>query len=282
MAAIHQFFGNSMVVGLGITLCKVFAENVVAGRSEAVAAHSAVIFFFVGGLSETGETHDDITSADVGVIDDVGTPHTAGDGAINNDGAHEVAYVSRLAPRGVDADAHAAQLSQELVGAVDDGRDNLARDEHLVAPNGAADEDVIHGPHAQQVIGVHDESVLRDAFPHAEVASLAPVGVCKAALGAGAVGVHDVAVLRVATKDVGNDLAEGLWEDAFVDVLDGGMDVLLGGRDATRKVAGRRFSPCLSCQRGSRMYLSGCVLFHCMLVGLYVEDVIYSSFASGI
>ena len=225
-----------MVVGLGVLLGEVLAEDIVAGGGESVAAHATVVFVLVGGLTEAGEAHDDVARADVGVVDDIAALHAAGDGGIDDDGADEVAHVGRLAAGGIDADAHLAQLTQEFVGAVDDGADDFAGDEHLVAPDGGRDEDVVHGTHAQQVVGVHDEGILCNAFPDGEVTCLAPVGIGQAALGAGSVGVHDVAVLGVAAEDVWDDFAEGLREDSLVDVSDGSVYVLLCGRDATRHV----------------------------------------------
>ena len=41
--------------------------------------------------------------------------------------------------------------------------------------------------------------------------------------------MHDVAIVGIATEDVRNNLAEGLRKEAFVDVLNGSVDVLLGG-----------------------------------------------------
>ena len=39
--------------------------------------------------------------------------------------------------------------------------------------------------------------------------------------------MHDVAVLRVAAQNIRYNLAESLWEDTLVDVLDGVVNVLL-------------------------------------------------------
>ena len=192
---------------------------------QSVAAHAAVVFLFIRGLAITCETHDDVARADVGVVYHVAALHAAGHGRVHDDGAHQVAHVGRLAARGIDAHAHPAQFGQQLVRAVDDGGDDLARHQQLVAPDGAGHEDVIHRAHAKQVVNVHDQGVLRDAFPHAEVARLPPVEVGQRGLGARAVGVHDVAILRVSAQYVGDNLAESPREDALVDVLDGVVNV---------------------------------------------------------
>ena len=48
--------------------------------------------------------------------------------------------------------------------------------------------------------------------------------------------MHDVAVLWVAAQDVGDNLAEGLRIESFVDILYGGVYILLSGRNATLHV----------------------------------------------
>ena len=91
--------------------------------------------------------------------------------------------------------------------------------------------------YAEEVVGVHDERVLRDAFPHGEVARLFPVHIGEARLRSGAVGVHDVAVVGVAAEDVGDDFAEGLGEEALVNVLDGGMHIFFHSADTAHHVS---------------------------------------------
>ena len=70
-----------MVVRLGVFLGEIFGEDVVAGGGESIAPHTAVVLVLVGGLTEAGETDDDVARVDVGVVDDVGALHAAGDGA---------------------------------------------------------------------------------------------------------------------------------------------------------------------------------------------------------
>lgn len=127
-------------------------------------------------------------------------------------------------------------MRQQFVCSVDDGRDDLAGYEHLVAADGRRHEDVVHGTHAEQVVGVHDDGVLRDAFPYAQITGLFPVHVGQRRLRAGAVGMHDVAVVRVAPEYIRHDFAEGLREDAFVDVFDGVVHVFLSRTDAAHHI----------------------------------------------
>jgi len=116
---------------------------------------------------------------------------------------------------------------EQVVSTVDDSRDNLAWDEHLVAADGRAYEDVIYGAHAEQVVGIHHDSILSDTFPYREVASLFPVHVGQARLGTCTVGMHNVTILWVAAQDIWYDLAESLWEDTLVDVLDSVVNIFL-------------------------------------------------------
>ena len=78
---------------------------------------------------------------------------------------------------------------------------------------------------------------MRYALPDGEVARLPPIGVGEAALGSGAVGVHDVAPLGVAAEDVGDDFAEGFGIETLVDVLDGVVYVLFCGAYAAERVS---------------------------------------------
>ena len=178
--AIYELLGHLVVVALGIALGQVLGEDVVAGGGQAVAAHAAVVAVLVGGLSRRREADDDVARTDVGIVYDVAAAHAARDGGVDDDGAHQVAHVGRLAAGGPDADAHASHAGKEVVGALNDGRNDLAGDEQLVAPDGRRNEDVVRRSDAEQVVGVHHDGVLCDAAPYGEVARLAPVHVGEA------------------------------------------------------------------------------------------------------
>ena len=49
--------------------------------------------------------------------------------------------------------------------------------------------------------------------------------------------MHDVAIVGVAAENVGNDLTESLWKNAFVDVLDGVVNVFFGSAHAAHHVS---------------------------------------------
>ena len=207
-----------------------------ACTGQPVAAHAAVVFLLVGGLSATAQSHDDISRTDIGVVDDVATFHAACHGGVYDDGAHQVAHVGCLAARGIDADTHLAHLGQQFVRTVDDGTDDFARDEHFVTSDSGRHQDVVYGTHTKQIVRVHDERVLRNAFPYGQVARFFPVRVGQRRFRAGSVGVHDVAVFRVTAQNVGDNLAECLREDTLIDVLDGVVYVLFGCRHAAHHV----------------------------------------------
>ena len=208
-----------------------------AGGGQSVAAHAAVVLLLVSGLTTRGKAHYDIARADVCVVDDVASFHTASHRAIHDDGPHEVAHVGCLAARAVDANPHVTQLLHQLVRSVDDGRDDLTRDEHLVAAYRRGNQYVIHGAHTEQVVRVHDERVLSNALPDAQVARLLPIHIGEARLSASTVCVHDVAVLRVTAQDVRDNLTEGLREYAFVDVFYRVVNVLFCSAHTSHHIA---------------------------------------------
>jgi len=109
------------------------------------------------------------------------------------------------------------------------GGNHFTRNQALVAPDGGGEQHVVGRAHADEVIGVHHHGVLRHAFPHAHVASLFPIEVGERRFGSRTVGVHDVAIERVAPEDVGDDFAKSVGVQAFVEVLDGVVDVFFFG-----------------------------------------------------
>ena len=198
LPAVHQLFRHRGVVALGILAGQVFGEHVVAGAGQTVAAHAAVVTALISRLAARRKTYYHVAGTDIGVVYHIAALHAAGHRRVYDDGTDQVAHIGGLAARGVDADAHVAHLLQQLVGAVDDGADYLARHQHLVPAYRARYQYVVYSTHAQQVVGVHHKGILCDAFPHTQVAGLFPIEVGQRRLRAGAVGVHDVAVGGVA------------------------------------------------------------------------------------
>ena len=170
-----------------------------ACRGQAVAAHTTVVALLISGLSVRGQTDNDIATLNVFVVDHIRTFHTTGHGAIHDDRAYQVAHVGCLSTSGVAAYPHLTQLSQQLVCPIDDSGDHLARHQELVASDRGRDQDVIHCAHAEQVVDVHDQGILRDAFPYREIAGLFPIHVGQRRLRACAIGVHDITKIWITT-----------------------------------------------------------------------------------
>ena len=133
--AVNEVLGHCMIVGLGIFLRQILGENIMTSRSQTVGAHTTVVFLLVGGLSETCKTDDDIACSDIGIVDDIGALHSASDRGIDDDGACQVADISCLATCSIDTNTHLTQFGHQFVVAIDDGTNDFARDEHLVAPD---------------------------------------------------------------------------------------------------------------------------------------------------
>ena len=126
-----------------------------------------------------------------------------------------------------------AEVFEQFFRSVNDSRYDLAGHKALVASYGGRKEDVVGSADAEEVVDVHDQSVLRYALPHRQVACAAPIGVSEGRLCSGTVGVHDVAPFRVAGEIVRHYFAESAWENTFVDVFDSCVYIFLGCRHAT-------------------------------------------------
>ena len=133
---INEVLGHCVIVGLGILLCQILGEDIMTSRCQAIGTHTTVVFLLVGSLSETGKTNDNIAGCDVGIVDDIGALHTAGNRRIDDDGACQVTDIGRLAACSIDTDTHLTQFGHQFVVAIDDGTNDFARDEHLVATDG--------------------------------------------------------------------------------------------------------------------------------------------------
>ncbi len=186
---------------------------------KAVASHPAVVGILVCGLPERGESHNHIAGTYVGVVNHICAAHAACHGGVNDDSAHEVAHIGGLAAGAVNPHTERAEGFKQLLRAVDDGCDHLAGDKALVAPDCRRHKDIVGGSHAEEVVDIHYQCILRYTFPYRKVAGAAPVGIGERRLGAGAVGMHYVAPLRVTAEHIGDNLAERLGVQPLVDIL---------------------------------------------------------------
>lgn len=107
-----------------------------AGAGQSVASHTAVIFFFVSGLSVRSQTDNDVTRTDIGVVDDIGALHAASHGRVYDNGTDQVAYIGSLAAGGINAYSHITKLGKQFVRSVDDGRNDFSGNEQFVASDG--------------------------------------------------------------------------------------------------------------------------------------------------
>ena len=135
-SGVNKLVGHIGIVALRIFLGKILGKHIVSGRSEAVAAHTAIVFALVGGLSRRSEAHNDIAALNVGIIDNIAALHTASDSAVHNDGAHQIAHVGGFAAGAVDVYTKFAKLGKEFFSAIDDGSNHLTGNKQLVAANG--------------------------------------------------------------------------------------------------------------------------------------------------
>ena len=106
----------------------------------------------------------------------------------------------------------------------------------LVPPDGRRQQNVVGHADAQQVVGIHDDRVLRDAFPHRQVAGFPPVSVSQRRFGAGSVGMHDETRPVVARQKIRNDFTKRLGVKPLVDAFDRSVHVLFRRRNPASRV----------------------------------------------
>ena len=156
---------------------------------------------------------------------------------MNDDGTHQVAHIGGLATGGIYAYSHFAEFGKQFVRTVDDGGNHFSGHKQLVASDGARYQDIVHSTYTEQVVDVHNQRILCDAFPDGKVACLFPVHVGQAGFCSCAVCVHDITILRVTAQDIGDDFAESLREYTFVDVLNGVVHIFFGCADASHHIS---------------------------------------------
>ena len=227
-------------------------QQQVAGEGEAVRADARVLGLLVAAAPEGGQADDGVAGADAAGVDHPGPLHPGEDGGVDDDGPDQVAEVGRLASRQRHSDSQAPQAGGERLVALDDPRHHLAPDPLGVAPDGVADDEAVDRPHADQIVEVHDDGVLRQVLPDRGLPRLAVLDVRHRRLGPGPVGVHDRRHRPVA-RDVGHDLAKRRGKEARGDPHQRPVDVLLGGGYAASFVlAGHRGREPNTLARGSR------------------------------
>ena len=226
-----------MVVTLRVLLSQIFAEHIMAGGGKTVTTHTAIITLLVGSLSGAAQSYDDITGTDVRIVNHITAFHTTGYGGIHDDGPYQVAHIGSLTASRIDTHTHLTQFCQQFIRTIDNCRYHLSRNQHLVSSDGAAYQDVVHSTHTEQVVGVHHNRILRNTLPYGEVACFLPIHIGQTGFRASAISMHDIAVFRIASKNIGDDLAECLWEDTLIYVLNGVMYVFFRRTHATHHIS---------------------------------------------
>mmetsp|Transcript_36896 Transcript_36896/g.86483 ORF Transcript_36896/g.86483 Transcript_36896/m.86483 type:complete len:202 (-) Transcript_36896:898-1503(-) len=197
------------------------------GGGKAIASHAAVVLCLVCGLTARSQANDDTASRNPAIVNDLSHRHSCRHRRIHNDGPHQVTNVSCLSTCERKAHTVPCELIDKLLGARDDRLDHLPWDQVLVSSDCARQQNVVCCPNAQEVIKIHDDRILRNALPNAEVASLLPVHVRQRRLCASSISMHDNRLAWIIGQDIWHNLAKGLGEQAFVHVFDGCMDIAL-------------------------------------------------------
>jgi len=166
-----------MVVAFRILVGQIVGEEIVTGRSKAVAAYAAVVLVLILGLPERSQTDDDVACSYSGIVNDLAAADPGTDGAVNDDGPHQVPHIGRLSAGEGHPDAVFLHRADELVGTGDDSRYDFSGNQILVPAYGRRNQHAAGDAHAEQVIGVHDHGVPGNAFPYTDVPCLPPVGI---------------------------------------------------------------------------------------------------------
>ena len=104
-----------------------------AGTCQTVAAHTSVIFFFIGSLSVRSKAYNDISRTDIGIVNNVRAFHAAGYGRVYDNSTNQVADISSLATGSIYTYTHFTEFSQQFVCSVDDSGDYFAGNQQFIA-----------------------------------------------------------------------------------------------------------------------------------------------------
>ena len=150
-----------------------------AGTCKTVATHTAIVFFFISSLSVRGQSYNNVTRANVGIIDNVRAFHAASHGRVNDNCAYQITDISSFATGSIYAYTHFAKFGQQFVRSVDDCRDHFSRNQEFVTSDSGRNEDVVYGTYTEQVVDIHNQGVLCNTFPDRQVACFFPVHISK-------------------------------------------------------------------------------------------------------
>src|SRR5690606_24060015 len=177
---------------------------------------SSIVMRFVGGLSKTGESDDNNACTNAGVVDDILSVHSANHGAVDDDGANHITHIGGFATGAGDVQSIVPEQVEKSFRPLDDRGDHFAGDVILVSANGRRQQNILCCTDTEQVVHIHDDCILCDAFPYGQIACLLPVDVRERRFGSGAVGMHHGAEVRVVSQVIRHDLAKGFRKKALV------------------------------------------------------------------
>ena len=219
---------NFRVVTFRIFFSQIIGKHIVPGRSQPVATHSAVVFFFVSSLPARRKSHNHITRLNIRIINHICTFHPAGNGAVHNNRTHQIAHIGRFTARFVNIHTHFTQICNQFACSVDDGRNHFTRNAVFIPSNGGRKQDIIRGTHANQIIHIHNQRILCNAFPHGQITRFTPIHIRQRRFCTCAVGVHNVAIFRIISQKIGYNFTKSLWIQAFVNIFNGVVHIFFG------------------------------------------------------
>ena len=191
------------------------------GGSQSIAAHTAIIFFFISGLSMRGKSHNDISRTDIGIVDNICTFHAACHCTVYDNSADEITYIGCFTSGGIYAYSHFTKFGQQFVCSVNDGGNYFSGDKQLVTSDSRGYKNIVNGTHTKQVVYVHDQCILCNTLPNGEISRFFPIHIGQARFGSCTISMHDITIFGVPTQNIRDYFTECLWKNSFVDVLDG-------------------------------------------------------------
>ncbi len=104
-------------------------------RSQSIAAHPAIVFRFVSGLTKGGEAYDYISGADIWHHDFCAF-HAGKSREPYIDGPNDIANISRFSARKMEINAMCIHFFNKIGGSFDHRSDHFPWDQSLVSTNG--------------------------------------------------------------------------------------------------------------------------------------------------
>ena len=233
---IHQILRHSRIIRLRIPLRQILREHIMTSRSQTITTHTTIILPLIRSLTTRRQTHNHIPNTNIRIINHIPTTHPARHRTIHNYRTNQIPHICRLTTRSIHPNTHTPKLSQQLIRTIDNRTDNLTRHQHLITPYRARHQYIIHRPHTQQVINIHNQRILRYPLPHRQVTRLTPISIRQRTLRARPVSMHDITPLRITTKNIRYNLTKSPRKQAFIYILDSIMHILLGGTNTAQRI----------------------------------------------